>query len=241
MLIAIYSDVHSNLEALNAVLHSFQVHKPDRILFLGDAVGYGPDPNECVEKIFEVSDKVVAGNHDHGAVGLTDIEHFNPFARKAILWNRSILTRENQEKIHSMPFIEKEGNLFLVHASPDRPEKWTYIFSSQDASRQFSSFEGPAAFIGHTHRPGVYSSQGNKMRELQESILTLQKGFRYIVNIGSVGQPRDGNPEAGYVLYDTEAKKLSFIRVQYNFRITQEKMRAGKLPDFLIERLENGT
>lgn len=241
MKIAILSDIHSNLEALESVLKEIDQVKPDRIFFLGDAVGYGPDPNACVEKIFDTSDKVIAGNHDHGVLGLTDIECFNPFARQAILWNRSILTRENTERLSSMPLTAQEDDLFLVHATPEKPEEWGYIYSPQDTELQYEYFQSSACFIGHTHSPSLYFSDGDEFGETRETVLTFREGFRYIVNVGSVGQPRDRNPDAGYVLFDTETKKLSFNRVRYNFRITQEKMRAVNLPEYLINRLESGT
>lgn len=240
MRIAIFSDVHGNVEALDAVLQKIQEAKPDRMLFLGDAVGYGPDPNECMERIFEVADKMVAGNHDHATVGLTDIDSFNPFAREAILWTRSVLTPENRDRILSMPLTEREQGLFLVHASPERPEAWSYIFSPSDAARHFDFFEEQACLIGHSHRPGLYVTDGNRVWEMPESMLTFEEHFRYIVNVGSVGQPRDRNPCAGYALYDTEKKRLSIERVEYDLRSTQEKMRAAHLPSFLIERLKYG-
>jgi len=238
--IAIFSDVHSNLEALNAVLNEIRKRKPDRIFFLGDAVGYGADPNECMEKIFEVSDMIVAGNHDHAAVGLTDIDQFNPLAAEAILWTRSALTSENRDRLLSLPMTEREKDLFLVHASPDRPQEWSYISSMPDAAYHFDFFEGKICLVGHTHRPAAYFCDGNQFGEIQESVLTIEEKIRYIVNVGSVGQPRDRNPDAVYVLYDTEEEKISFVRVKYNFRITQDKMRAHHLPSFLIERLEYG-
>ncbi len=241
MLIAIFSDVHSNLEALTAVLEDIKKEAPDRVLFLGDAVGYGPDPNECVERIFEVSDSVVIGNHDHAVLGLSDHEIFNPFARESILWTESVLTRENREKLLSMPITKHEEDLFLVHAAPERPEKWYYISSLIDAGDQFDFFEGMVCLIGHTHRPEVYIHDGKEVVLNKESMLTFQREFRYIVNVGSVGQPRDMNPDAAYVLYNTKENTLTSKRVKYNIRLTQEKMRTVQLPSFLIKRLELGT
>jgi diadenosine tetraphosphatase ApaH/serine/threonine PP2A family protein phosphatase len=235
-----FSDVHSNLEALTAVMKEIENQAPDRILFLGDAVGYGPDPNECLERIFEISDKWVAGNHDHGAVDLTDISHYNHFARQALLWTRSMLTPENLEKILSMPFTEQEDDFFLVHASPDHPGDWSYIFTAPEAAHHFECFQGKVCLIGHSHRPEIYIHDGNEVEKSKERMLTFQENFRYIVNVGSVGQPRDMNPDAVYVLYDSEERTLSYKRVPYDYRITQEKMRAAHLPSFLIDRLASG-
>ncbi len=240
MRIGVLADVHGNLEALTAVLEDMAARAPERVLFLGDAVGYGPDPNACVERIFEVAHTVVAGNHDQGAVGLISTAHFNPFAQTAILWTQSVLTGENRERLRSMPMTSRVGDLFLVHATPDRPDAWAYLLYEGEASRQFEFFDEKACLYGHTHRPIGFVEEENNVRRTTESLLTFQEQFRYIVNVGSVGQPRDGDPDAAYCLYDTREKVLSFHRVPYNYRITQDKMRAAGLPDFLIERLERG-
>jgi predicted phosphodiesterase len=240
MRIAIFSDVHSNLEALTAVIREIENAAPDRVYFLGDAVGYGPDPNECVERIFEIADKFVAGNHDHGVVDRTDITHFNDFARQAVLWTRSVLTPVNRERILSMPFTDQEDDFFLVHASPDHPGNWSYVFTVLDSAHHFDFFEGKVCLIGHSHCPEVYIHDGNEIEKSKETMLTFRENYRYIVNIGSVGQPRDMNPDSVYVLYDSEERKLSYHRVQYNYRITQQKMRTANLPSFLIDRLASG-
>lgn len=241
MLIALYSDVHSNLEALTAVLEAMERHKPDRILFGGDAVGYGPNPNECLDRIFEVSHGMVAGNHDHAAAGLFDPEHFNPFAREAILWTRDALTPENHRRIKSMPLTATTEGVFVVHASPEAPGNWFYLNSVYDATHQFEFFTETLCVVGHTHRPAIFALDGEKIVKRPESMLTFEERFRYIVNVGSVGQPRDGNPDAMYALYETGEETLSFHRVAYDYRATQEKMRAAHLPSFLIDRLESGT
>ncbi len=240
MRIAVFADVHGNLEALTAVLQDMATRAPERVLFLGDAVGYGPDPNACVEKIFEVADTVVAGNHDHGALELTSTAHFNPFAQGAILWTQNVLTGENRERLLSMPMTAREGELFLVHATPERPEAWAYLLYEEEARRQLKFFEEKACLYGHTHRSLGFVGDGNNVRLTTERLLTFQDQFRYIVNVGSVGQPRDSDPDAAYCLYDTREKVLSFHRVPYNYRITQEKMRAAGLPAFLIQRLQVG-
>lgn len=240
MRIAVFSDVHSNLEALTAVLHEIRREAPDRVLFLGDAVGYGPDPNGCVERIFEAADVVVAGNHDFGVVDKTDISTYTPPAKVSLLWTRSVLTAQSRKRLLSMPLTAREDDLFLVHAAPRDPSAWDYVVEEAGASEQLDFFDGPVCFYGHTHRPTVFVCDGKKVTATQESLLTFHEKFRYIVNVGSVGQPRDGNPDAAYVLYDCREKSLSFHRVQYNFRITQEKMRAAQMPSFLIHRLTYG-
>lgn len=241
MLIALFADVHSNLEALTAVLEALERHKPDRILFGGDAVGYGPNPNECLDRIFEVSHGMVAGNHDHAAAGLFDPDHFNPFAREAILWTRAVLTPENHRRIASMPLTMSTEGVFVVHASPEAPGDWFYLDAAHAAAHQFEFFTENLCVVGHTHRPAIFAHDGEKVVKGPESMLTFEERFRYIVNVGSVGQPRDGNPDAMYALYETGGKTLSIHRAAYDYRATQEKMRAAHLPSFLIDRLESGT
>ncbi|MDX1765045.1 MAG: metallophosphoesterase family protein [bacterium] len=241
MLVAFYSDVHSNLEALTAVLDDMGRHRPDQILFGGDAVGYGPNPNECLERIFAVSHAMVAGNHDHAAADLFDSALFNPFARDAILWTRSVLTPENRRRIASMPLTASTKEVFVVHGSPEAPGDWDYLHSAADAAHQFEFFTEKLCVVGHTHRPAIYMKDGEKIVKGPESMLTFEERFRYIVNVGSVGQPRDGNRDALYALYETGERTLSFHRVAYDYRATQEKMRAAHLPSFLIDRLESGT
>ncbi len=240
MSIAVFSDVHSNLEALTAVLNEIRKQAPDRVLFLGDAVGYGPDPNVCVERIFDAADVVIMGNHDAGVVDETDISNFNPLAKESLLWTRSVLTEENRKRLLSMTMTVREDELFLVHASPQTPTVWDYIIDEDGAAEQFDFFDAPICLYGHTHRPMAFEKDRKKVTVTQERLLTFHENFRYIVNVGSVGQPRDGDPDAAYVLYDRREKSLSFHRVQYNFRITQEKMRAAHMPSFLINRLTHG-
>jgi len=238
--IAIFSDVHANLEALNAVLREILHRKPDRILFLGDAVGYGPEPDECVERIFQVADRIVAGNHDQAVAGLTDIDCFNPEARQAVLWTRSELKSENLRRLSAPPLTAQEESLFLVHATPRHPEAWSYLASAGTVQSQFSAFGDPICLVGHTHRPAVFRNDGKQLLSPKESLLTFQENFRYIVNVGSVGQPRDRNPDAAYALYDTRARTFLLRRVPYRYSVTQEKMRAAHLPSFLVDRLAWG-
>ncbi|NOY53261.1 MAG: metallophosphoesterase family protein [Deltaproteobacteria bacterium] len=240
MRVAVFSDVHSNLEALTVVLDAIRREAPDRILFAGDAVGYGPDPNACVERIFEAADVVVMGNHDSGVLNESDLSSFNPLAQEAIRWTRSVLTAANREKLSVMPMTVREEDLFLVHAAPRTPPDWDYVVEETGAAEQFGFFDTPICLCGHTHRPMTFVWDGEKVTITQERLLTFHETFRYIVNVGSVGQSRDGNPDAAYVLYDHREKSLSFHRVLYNFRITQEKMRAVNMPSFFVNRLTHG-
>jgi len=232
--------VHSNLEAFKVVLFELERESPDQILFLGDIIGYGPDPNECIEKIREVADIVLAGNHDHAAIGLMDLSYFNPYAREAIEWTISELTQEGKTYLRGLPLTERIDDLFLVHATPKRPQDWNYIFTLEDAIESFRYFSQRVCLIGHSHVPVIIGIDNSGRLNLLKDEVRVEKGHRYIINVGSVGQPRDGNPDAAYAIYDTEDSSVRIKRVSYNYHKTQEKMKKAGLPEFLIQRLGGG-
>lgn len=237
---AIISDVHSNLEALEVVLFELEKESPDQTLFLGDIVGYGPDPNECINKIKEVADIVLIGNHDHAAIGLTDISYFNPYAREAIEWTIGELTEERKTYLSHLPFTESIDDMFLVHSTPKRPKDWNYIFTLEDVIENFEYFSQRVCFIGHSHVSVIITMDNSGRLDVLKDEVTIEKDHRYIINVGSVGQPRDGNPDAAYVIFDKGRSSVSIRRVSYNYRKTQEKMKKAGLPDYLIERLAKG-
>lgn len=237
---AVISDVHANLEALQAVLSDIEKRKIKNILFLGDAVGYGPDPNKCVSLLAGVSKVLLAGNHDWAAVGLTDIEYFNPYAKAAVLWTSKVLTGESRKAIEEFSLVKvmRRQGLFLVHASPMAPEEWHYILTLQDAERNFTFFTERVCLLGHSHWPFIVERlhTGELLTHREEVV--LNKESRYIVNVGSVGQPRDKDPRACYALM--ERGKIRLIRVEYPVQETQRKMKKAGLPEPLIERLSIG-
>ncbi|MEW6409445.1 MAG: metallophosphoesterase family protein, partial [Nitrospirota bacterium] len=234
---AIISDIHSNIEALNSVLRDIESEKVDDIFFLGDAVGYGPDPNLCIDEIRGGCRIIIAGNHDHGAVGLTDISTFNPYARIAVEWTAEQLTSWNKAFLLNLPLTatHKKGDIIFVHSTPKMPHEWNYIFTMWDAYDNFAYFSEKICFVGHSHRPVIIIHQENDIL-LREEKTSIEDNRRYIINVGSVGQPRDGNPDASYAIYDTEKSVLEIKRVPYNFAETQKKMRNAGLPAYLIER-----
>ncbi len=241
MKIALLSDVHSNLEALTAVCDSIDRMGCDKVFFLGDSVGYGADPNKCLDIICALSDKVLAGNHDWAAIDKATANTFNKFARNAIVWTEKKLTRASKEMLTGMPLTHVFQDCFLVHATPTNPEDWDYITSPKQARHQFDAFTERLCFIGHSHTPAVYiqDSKGSISITNKNEIL-LRKGQRYIINNGSVGQPRDGNPKASYGIYNTIARSYNRIRVKYNIQGAQEKISAAGLPEHLAARLELG-
>lgn len=236
---AIISDVHSNLEALLVVKAEIDKANVDQIYCLGDIVGYNANPRECLKLIREMNAICVAGNHDYAAIGLTDIEYFNPHAKVAALWSGKQLQEEDKSYIKKLPLVRKIGNFTLVHATLREPELWGYILSTRDAQDCFSYQETPLCFIGHSHYPSVFE-EGGKLILSPEMEIKLNKDSRYIINVGSVGQPRDRNPKASFVFFDTEQWVVDFRRLDYDIEKTQEKVLAAGLPPFLAERLAVG-
>jgi predicted phosphodiesterase len=237
---AVIADVHGNLEALEAVLKRLKEESYDAILFLGDSVGYGPDPNECVELLKKKAQVLLAGNHDLAAAGLTDTEFFNPHARTAIEWTQAVLKDENKKFLASLP-IEKQmidEDLYLVHSTPKEPEKWHYLITSWDAYKNFPFFSKKICLIGHSHVPAIIEEPPEGKISTFNIRAEIKENHRYIINAGSVGQPRDGNPEAVYVLLTENSVEIK--RVSYDILLTQKKMRNAGLSDHLINRLAKG-
>ncbi|MEW6213656.1 MAG: metallophosphoesterase family protein [Nitrospirota bacterium] len=237
---AVLSDVHSNLEALKAVLKDVGQRKIENIVFLGDAVGYGPNPNKCIELLVDRCKILLAGNHDWGVLGLTDIAYFNEYAREAIEWTRGVLTEENRKILKSFP-VKKEirnGSIFLVHSTPKEPEEWHYLLTLWDAEINFHYFDNKFCFLGHSHQPFIIERLSSGELVTCKEAARIGKSARYIINAGSVGQPRDGDPRACYVIIDDE--KIEIIKVPYDIETVQKKMRKEGLPFPLIERLSVG-
>ncbi len=237
----IISDVHANLTALETVLAD--AAEFDEIWCLGDLVGYGPNPNECVERIREFDHISLAGNHDWAALGRLDLSSFNADARTASMWTQTALSPEAREYLRSLPtHVEKDG-FCMAHASPREPI-WEYILDSNQAYANLEYFSASTCLVGHTHIPIVFEVDEQR-RRCETRIppfpdpLTLGS-HRMIINPGSVGQPRDGDPRASYATLDSDTMTWEFHRVTYPVEITQERMRARGLPRRLVERLELG-
>ncbi len=237
---AVISDVHANIEALRAVLTEIRNKKITDILFLGDAVGYGPDPDECVEVLKSECKVLLAGNHDKAAIGLTDIEFFTPYARAAIEWTKETITEKTISILKDLPVSKEieDSKILLVHSTPKQPEEWHYLLSLWDAEINFHYFENKICLLGHSHRPSIIERlpSGEMIAYRDEAM--IGDAERYMINAGSVGQPRDGDPMACYVVIDDESVKLH--RVEYDIKKTQDKMRRAGLPVQLIERLARG-
>lgn len=238
---AIISDIHANLEALESVLSEIEKHYVDSVLCLGDVVGYGPNPNECVEVIRDRAEVILAGNHDYAPLGKLDLTYFNPWARAAVEWTAEQLSESSRDFLLSLPLrLDLEG-FTIVHATPLEPEQWNYIITIGDAVENFPEFKGRVCFVGHSHVPMIVSvNQHEDYRVVRENPLQIDSHRRYIINVGSVGQPRDLIPRASYSIYDTEILNYQLFRVDYDLAETQSKIIASGLPPFLAERLELG-
>ena len=240
---AFISDIHANVDALDVVLEDIKGQDVDRIVCLGDIVGYGPQPNECVQKVREVALHTVIGNHDHAALGRMDTLGFNEYARAAADWTAAALDEGSVKFLGDLPLTVVLDEMLLVHASPLDPERWTYVLSYQEAQRQFEAFTERLCFIGHSHLPVVIEKVGGEIVALEfpENIpLRLHKDRRYIVNVGSVGQPRDRDPRCGYAWYDDEMDAAMLRRLEYPVENVQKKILDAKLPPFLAQRLADG-
>ncbi|MBN1298029.1 metallophosphoesterase family protein [bacterium] len=237
----IFSDIHGNLEALESVFEVLSREKDCIPVCLGDIVGYGPNPRECIRAIRDRNILSLVGNHDHAAIEEIDISYFNPYAKEAVLWTRSILTESDFTYLRSLPVIRKLGGMTLVHATPCNPEAWNYMFTLFDAQSNFKCFDTQLCFVGHSHHPIIIVQNPNGECWVHPHTTTgITSDQRMIINVGSVGQPRDGNPDAAYAIYDDEQGTVEIFRVKYEIRKTQEKMKRHGLPDYLIERLELG-
>ena len=239
---AIISDIHSNLEAFQAVLEDLSKENVDQIFSLGDIVGYGADPNPCLEILQGLAIIGVAGNHDWAAVGLTETSYFNPVAKTAIEWTAGKISQSHKEFLKALPLTQNKHTMTLVHATPNRPEEWDYIFSLQEASLSFQHYDHQICFIGHSHRPITFVEDAEaKTSILMNTSFTLSDSHRYIINVGSVGQPRDGDPRAAYGIYNIDDGRFTLKRISYPIERTQKKIMEAGLPPFLASRLASGS
>jgi len=235
---AVISDVHANAEALRAVLRDIKKRQIQDIFFIGDAVGYGPEPNESVGLLKSECKTIIAGNHDWGVLGLTDMGSFNEYARTALVWTRGVLTSDNSATLRTASLKSEIGAITLVHATPHEPEQWHYLLTPADAEENFKYVGTNTCFVGHTHRPFIIEMLPSGKLKSDKQEMFKREGCRYIVNDGSVGQPRDGDPRACYAIADES--KIELVRVAYDIQSTQKKMSEACLPRILVERLSYG-
>jgi diadenosine tetraphosphatase ApaH/serine/threonine PP2A family protein phosphatase len=241
MRVVLISDIHSNAVALDAVLAALPPY--DEIWCLGDTIGYGPEPNRCLEIVRDRATHALTGNHDLACLGLVSLADFNALARAANEWNNRQLDPDLRAYLESLPARLSLESAMLAHASPRDPV-WEYVLDPDTARANLDHFETQVCFIGHSHVPTVFCMAPDGSIEFRRGrpgeTLQLAPESRYLLNPGSVGQPRDGDPRAAYALWDTEAGTLRFNRVEYDVHATQAKMRAAGLPAMLADRLAFG-
>jgi len=239
--IGIFSDIHGNLQALETIFRIFEEDEPvDCYYCCGDIVGYGGNPNECVDLIREKECPTVAGNHDHAALGLTDTSYFNEIAKRAIHWTGEVLTLENAEFLRALPMRIVNEEILIVHSSPKEPEAWNYILTLGDARANFEHFEQQICFVGHSHQPFIIEYTTGNLNCPSQPSVSVVEGHRYLINVGSIGQPRDGNPDACYAIYDRVQQRIEMKRASYDLAAAQEAIRLQGLPVQLADRLDHG-
>ncbi|MBN1694174.1 metallophosphoesterase family protein [candidate division WOR-3 bacterium] len=242
MIYAVISDIHGNLEALLATLESIKSYKKniDKIICLGDIVGYGADPNECIRITREVSDVILAGNHDFAVCEQTSIENFNYYAKAAVLWSRDALNKEEIDFLKGLPLKYQEKGTDYVHASLHRPESWRYLSGTFDTQIDFQIMEQKILFVGHTHVPVIFENTEMEIKRINGPEFSLNSDKKYIINPGSVGQPRDRDPRASFSIFDLEKNFIETIRVEYDIKKAQRKILDAGLPEVLATRLSYG-
>jgi len=242
MIYAVISDIHGNLEALLSVLEYIKScdENIDRIICLGDIVGYGADPGECIKATREVSDIILAGNHDFAVCQLTSMEDFNDYAKEAVLWSRNSLNNDEINFLKGLPLKYREENIGFVHASLNQPGSWKYILRAIDTYVDFQIMESEVLFIGHTHIPVIFEDAKETVNILTSPEIHLDSNKKYIINPGSVGQPRDRDPRASFVIFDSDKKDVKRIRIEYDIKEAQKKILDAGLPDVLATRLSYG-
>lgn len=234
---AILSDIHSNWEALEAALGYLSKEKIDEYWILGDSVGYGANPNECFGWVLEKARVALLGNHEQAVVDPKLRDWFTGDARRAIEWTAGILKEEYQRKIAGLNYLHAASSLTAVHGSPDKPEEYRYLFSFEDARPSFRALETPICFVGHTHLPSLFTESTESARYLSPGSYELKKGERYILNPGSIGQPRDQDPRLAFGIFDDETWAFELVRLKYDNEKAARKIQEAGLPLFLAARL----
>jgi len=236
---AILGDIHSNLEALNAVLQDAKEHGVTQYCCVGDVVGYNANPVECVNLIRDISEATVRGNHDHYCSHSDELNGFHPLAADVVGWTRKQLAPDQVEYLRNLKYVSSVQTFTIVHSTLDTPEMWGYVFDKLEAEANFNYQTTSLCFYGHTHVPLAFEkSDGIRCGLYHRVQITL--GKKYFINVGSVGQPRDGDPRAAYVIYDLVENMVELRRIPYDFTVTQQKILDAGLPSRVAARLAVG-
>lgn len=238
MIYGIISDIHANLEALDVCLKEIDKIKPDRLICLGDLVDYCAQPNEVTAIIKEKCDIVILGNHDEAQFDYSLSERFSANAYASSVYTRKVIKKDYIEYFTSLLYSHNENKLLFVHASPHLPERYKYVLDIESAKLNFENFDEQVCFIGHSHVPIIFEEQEKEVKIAEPGI--LKKSGRYIINVGSVGQPRDGNPKLAFGIFNSEKFEYKLIRLDYDIKTASNKILNEGLPDFLAMRLFGG-
>ncbi len=239
-LFAVLGDIHSNLDALNVVLEDCRSQGVTDFLCTGDVVGYNACPHECMDIIRELGCPVVVGNHDFYVASQQNLDDFNPAAAAVVEWTRRQLSEDELSWLRVLPFTRTQMGITLVHSTMDNPENFGYVFDNLQAEANFLNQKTPVCFHGHTHCPMIYEKSMNGVFRIDAQDFTLPMGRKYFINVGSVGQPRDGDPRATYVIFDPKERTVRYRRLEYDIEAAQERIRLAGLPERLAARLAVG-
>ncbi len=239
MKFAIFGDIHANLEALEAVLADAKRNECTDYICLGDIVGYNANPHECCQIIRNLECPVVKGNHDEQASVPDDVHGFNPLAEAAMAWTRNQITDADKQWLRDLQFTRQVYGFTIVHATLDAPQRWGYVFNQLDAAKSFLYQRTPVCFHGHTHAPRAYV-RDSSVRSVAFKELQIEPGKKYFLNVGSVGQPRDGDWHASYAIYHADQQIVELRRIEYDIYLAQDKIVEAGLPRRLAERLAAG-
>jgi predicted phosphodiesterase len=236
---AIIADIHGNLDAFQVVLEDIRAQNATHIVCLGDVVGYNAQPKECLQIIREMNIPCVKGNHDEYCSSEDHLEGFNPHAAEAVHWTREQLSAEEKQWLRDLKYSRMAANFTMVHATLDAPERWQYVFDKLAAAASFPYQQTHMCFFGHTHVPVAFM-RDTVVRGGTYSKFKVDPAKKYFINVGAVGQPRDNNPKAAYVIYDMDAQTIELRRLDYDIAAAQKKIRDAGLPERLAERLAFG-
>jgi predicted phosphodiesterase len=236
---AVIADIHANLEAFTTVLEDTRNQKCTHYCCVGDVVGYGANPKECLDHVRKMAMPCVKGNHDEYCSSEDDLDGFNPHAAEAVTWTRKQLSKEDRQWLRDLKYIRMVASFSMVHASLDGPDRWAYVFDKLMAAASFTYQNTSVCFFGHTHVPVAFV-RDSVVRGGSYSKFKVEPGRKYFVNVGSVGQPRDGNPKAAYVIYDLDEGSIELRRLEYDIPKAQKKIMDAGLPQRLADRLALG-
>lgn len=239
MRFAIFGDVHANLEALQAVLADAERNKCTDYVCLGDIVGYNANPHECCQIVRALGCPAIKGNHDEQASIRDELHGYNPLAEEALSWTRKHLTEDDKEWLRELRLVRQVRDFTVVHATLDTPHQWGYVFNQLDAAASFNYQQTGLCFYGHTHAPRAYV-RDSTVRSVAFDKLRIEQGKKYFLNVGSVGQPRDGDWHASYAIYHIDQHFVELRRVEYDIYLAQDKIVKAGLPQRLADRLALG-